>query len=471
MIESLSALRSHLADNPMLPDAHTVWVGKRGYDAQQFFTFMPIHTIVCADYGQDSDALADGRTLLSLENRQGERHEWHHITEELFQSDFGEHVKATLTESGPNVKIICYHSGAQIESFVDTTPGTYLFSVREELRERLDNKLTLPPLLPTIGVTPIEGEIAALHRLSFDELAEKYGTPFVLQLPVGSAGSGTAFIDSAETFRHWHHAHRDSKVKIARFVDGASFSINAVVYHDQVICSQPNVQIVGCPECVRLDTAYCGTDFTITKQYRPETIERIYDYTTKIGRWLSTQSYQGMYGLDLIVTPDEDVFVCELNARFTGENQFIADYQAMRNMVPLSFFHVAAYANIEISTDEIDAYNRALTTPLEGSCLTLHNRLNQPVRIDGDLKPGIYTFSDGHLHFERPGLTLSQCRTPGEICIMNAVPSKGALIDADTTLLRVQTFSSVLANDRRRLDSETCALIDCIYDNLRPTPS
>lgn len=467
MIESLSKLSKITKQLKVIRDGYFIWNGKRALDAHQFLTFMPVQMIACADYGDDVRHLERGGiNIFSLEKYEGQRREWHHITEEIFQGEFGKQLKDNIRNLNREVNLICYHSSKYVEDFVDSNPSVNLLSVRIDLKESLDDKTVLPEALPKIGIKPITGEVSKMKQLTFEKLARKYGLPFVLQIPIGTAGSGTAFISRQAEFDSWYGKHENSKVKITRFVQGASVAINGVVYKDMVVYSQPNIQIVGQPECVTLNTNYCGSDFTITKTFKDSTFSKIYDYTGKIGRWLAAKGFKGMFGLDFIVTYDtEDVYVCEVNTRFTGENQFIADFQAIRNQVPLSFFHIASFLDINIPDEEIDKYNAALS-PLVGSCITLHNREGVKVKVRGEMKPGIYTFEDGKLNYNRFGISLSDCRRDDEICITNAVPDKGMLIDIDASILRIQTFKSVLNEDKKTYNPWIKNIINSVYEKI-----
>lgn len=468
MIENFTEFKKYLSKEEPFKGKYFAWNGKRYFDAFQFIPFMPVHLIISVDYGIDTREFEDDISILSKEKEERKRREWHHISEETFQQDFGKKVKEFILKLGKKVSLLTYHSSKDIEEFISSHPESIeLIGPEIELKDYLDCKTTLPPDLPGIGIPPLPGEIRKISETNFGELVEKYGETLVIQWGIGDSGSGTSFISSKDAFEKLKATKAGELVKISKFLDGYSIAICAVAYGDSVILSQPNVQVVGCPECVTKRATYCASDFTVSKYFSPKRMKQIYDYTLKVGRWMKSKGYRGLFGIDFITSKDDpdSVYISECNARFTGEGQFYTDYQKMANQVPLQFFHIAEYTGIDIPKPEIESYNESLK-PLEGSCVTLHNILEKDAVVGNQVIPGVYRLKNNKLQHIRPGLMLSDCKDKDEFVISCAVPLKGEIVEPAASILRFQTFKSVVDNTYKRFNEWTKNLVGLLRKEL-----
>ncbi len=137
----------------------------------------------------------------------------------------------------------------------------------------------------------------------------------------------------------------------------------------------------------------------------------------------------------------------------------------MANQVPLQFFHIAEYTGINIPKDEIESYNKSLK-PLEGSCVTLHNILGKDAVVRRQIMPGVYRLENNRLKYIRPGFMLSDCKDENEFVISRAVPLKGEIVEPDASIMRFQTFKSVVDNTYKRFNEWTKNLIGLLRKEL-----
>ncbi len=133
------------------------------------------------------------------------------------------------------------------------------------------------------------------NQVQFAEMIKKYGKPLVVQWGIGDSGSGTSFISSKDEFEKIKAENPKELIKVSKFIGGYSIAICAVVYRDSVVLSQPNVQVVGCLECVTKSTTYCASDFTVSKDFSQKRTKQIYDYTFKVGKWMKSKGYRGTF--------------------------------------------------------------------------------------------------------------------------------------------------------------------------------
>ncbi|MCX6348849.1 MAG: hypothetical protein NTV79_05030, partial [Candidatus Aureabacteria bacterium] len=271
-------------------------------------------------------------------------------------------------------------------------------------------------------------------------LADRYPDGFVLQTPLSQAGGGTLFVFSGDDFARVIEDNRKSlveafdrtEVKLTPFLAGPSLNCTGCVVNGAVAVSQPDIQIVGDPYFVQTPGQYIGSDFA-RNDISPEHRRLIFDVMKKVGGWIGRQGFRGNFGIDFLTTVNQDnrvkdVYVSEVNARLVGELQYMADWQTMEDCVPLTFFHLAEWLNIdEITPKDIEAYNRSLP-PLKGSALLLYTREKGTLAAKGGVTTGIYRYRDGKLERLRDGYLLSETRNDEEFVITNGLPRKGTVV-------------------------------------------
>ncbi len=84
-----------------------------------------------------------------------------------------------------------------------------------------------------------------------------------------------------------------------------------------VVANEEDVYIAGvADQRIEDGTRFTGSMFPSVLD--SETIEKLKEYTVKVGEWLATKGYRGIFGCDYLVTKDKDIRFLEINARKQG---------------------------------------------------------------------------------------------------------------------------------------------------------
>lgn len=446
-LESLSTLRR---DPRTARDAKGWSVFYQGFGpiaAQMFAPFLPVSTIVCAFDGAEVDEFARsappkglGAKVFTYERAKGVRHASVGLFDDFFLDDRADEIAAAIAAAPGRTAAIPFASSEALERFLfRRAPDALLAQNPVVVRRFFENKLLLAAHAGEIGVPlPRAARIALCGDLAYAPLAAAYPTGFVLQVAFSQHGAGTEFVFSEADFNRVMEALRAgcgeafgrTQVKITPFLNGPSLNCTGVVLHGAVALSPVDVQIVGDPNFISVRGQYIGSDFSYPVD--PNLREEVLRITRKIGEWLGAHGYRGNFGVDLLTTMDpsgkiREVFVSEVNARLVGESQYMADFEAMEDVVPLIWFHLAEFLRWDVAAAEVEAYNRSLH-PVRGAALILYTREKGIFRAAGGLRPGVYRIpaagagTGGRLERLREGWILSDTRADDEFVVTNGVP-------------------------------------------------
>jgi len=177
-------------------------------------------------------------------------------------------------------------------------------------------------------------------------LSFRNGSTVVVRPSQTSGGNGFAMCAPSEVAEHWSTG-TDGLLSVAPFVDGGlPVNVGAVVWADGVTLHHPSVQLIGIPECVGRPFGYAGSDFGRAKTIPAATLDRIEDIVVRVGTWLGGYGYRGAYGVDLLVTDEQVVFV-EVNPRFQGSTALSCAMDSAAGSSCLLIEHVAAALGLE----------------------------------------------------------------------------------------------------------------------------
>ena len=323
-----------------------------------------------------------------------------------------------------------------------------------------------------IGIPmPPRAVLSQFISLAFRELADQYPQGFVIQIPHSQHGGGTDFVFNEDDFMRVLHEKKKmlgksferTQVKITPYLSGPSLNCTGCVVNGAVALSPPDIQIVGDPALVPNPAMYIGSDFS-RQGLTPAERHEVLDITERIGQWLGSNGYRGNFGVDFLTTVDanlnlKDIYVSEVNARLVGESQYMADFEAMNDIVPLIFFHLAEYLELDISPEHISEYNRNLPD-VKGSAIIIYTNEKGCHQAKGGLTSGVYRIDNGALTKVREGWTLSDTQSDDEIVLTNGVPWGDLVIghprygDECIPLLYIMTRKSIVDQKNWKVVSE-----------------
>lgn len=441
------------------------WCGQRALDCVGLSQLLPMDFIVCCDYGQDVSELESQIPIFSIEKMNSIRKNWsnNHL-ELIFSGKAGAQFKQF--SGSRRQHFLCYRSIGYLENLQQQRPNQHNLAANPlELKKYFDNKLILYNKLPELSLRIIPGEITKLSLVTFNQLARKYGLPFVIQLPIGSSGNNTFFIFNEKEFEHIFPRIKKSDFKVSKYLPNYSLNINAAIFRKHIFLSPPSVQIVGARECATRPSIFCGNDFGATAQVPNSIIEESYRVTSILSKWLILKGYRGVFGLDLLVS-DEKVYVIEINPRMQNSTDVLTISQLQNEQVPLIAIHLLEFLDgSQKNTVQLEQFQLQ-----QGAQIILHNLERRRVRVDGEIRSGIYKYIDGELYFRRKGISLFEQLQPGEFLITCGVPYRNQLVEKAAPLLKIQTNELLLKNDLFQLNEWAAGIADKVYKkmNLKP---
>lgn len=493
-LESLTALKKTIASRGWFRNARLVYHGLGPVGAHMFFHFMPVSAIISLYYGDEVARYIEeewGTKVFSFEKMNGVRLNDGADYYVNFLRDHGGEIAAYMGGLSGGVLLAPFAPSDAIHEFLFTRARDWrLLTNPKIVQDYFEYKARLALEAKAIGVPmPPESQVVPFGRLDYRRLSDRYDGGFVMQTPLAAGGSGTEFVFDEADFdrivegrrRQLGNAFDVMPVKITRFLSGPSPNCTGCVVNGAVAVSQPDIQVVGDPYFVKRQGQYIGSDYTV-EAFSPEQKALMFDVVRRIGRWMGGQGYRGNFGVDFLSTVDDenrvkDIFVSEVNARLVGESQYMADFQAMADGVPLTFFHLAEWMNVrEITPAEIEAYNESLPR-IRGSALLLYTRQKGVFKAMGSVTAGVYRCENGRLVRVRDGYLLSQTRNDDEFVLSVGVPWEGLVIghprygDCNVHLCYVLTRESIVdPHNFRVVSAKWRGIADLVYDSFKLTP-
>ena len=189
---------------------------------------------------------------------------------------------------------------------------------------------------------------------------------------------------------------------------------------------------------------YCGNDYIAAGHLSRRIIDNVMEQTERLGTWLGSLGYRGLFGLDFVIDSSESsAYAVDLNPRWQGSTVLLtlAEYKAGR--LPLAVAELACRLN-QMSEQEVLRHNDEFREPVSASHVSLRCRTTSWWRVTGSLRPGVYTPSREPA-FVRPGLRLNDLDAPTtEMLVAGGVPRPGALLAPGSHALRFSSERQVI---------------------------
>ena len=448
--------------------------------AQMFAPFLPVDVILCAFDGAEVDTHARaprpnglGAKVFTYERAKGVRHASIGLFDRFFLDDHADAIAAAIAAAPGRKVAIPFASNDAIESFLfRRAPDVFLGQNPAVVRAHFEDKMRLAVHAGEMGVPlPPAARVALAGDLAYAPLAGAYPAGFVMQVAFSQQGAGTEFVFAREDFDRVIESIRAAtgetfprtQIKITPFMNGPSLNCTGVVVRGAVALSPANLQLVGDPRFVdpvvesgtetwapsgiaflgddlfvAVRGQYMGSDFSYPME--PAVRDEVLAIARRIGEWLGRHGYRGNFGIDLLTrmegTRIAEIAVSEINARLVGESQYLADFEAVEGIVPLTWFHLAEFLQWDVTPREVEAYDAALR-PVRGAALMVYTREKGIFRAAGGLRPGVYripeppvetarlerlrdgwTFSDIRADVGRPRHRPPALRRPGDLALL-----------------------------------------------------
>jgi len=263
------------------------------------------------------------------------------------------------------------------------------------------------------------------------QLAQPFVFPAVLQYETGYAGNSTFVVYNDKDLQTLISSKK-GKYKIVKFIkNNGTYTNNCFCYNDQVFISEPFFQYTGIPGLTRTKLGSCGNNFFvhIDKQAKKD----IRSYSKKIGEHLLSMKYKGVFGIDFVLSEGNEVFVIEINPRFTASISFFTQLEKLTGNE--TFFEKQVKIFSEHKQIE-SSYNSIL----KGKRLLVRNDTFEDQVIKGDFQSGIYKIKNNQFEFLREDFFVKGLNKE-EVLLF--IKNKGFVATPETDIINLYTLSDI----------------------------
>lgn len=395
-------------------------------------------------------------------------------------------AKKYLSEIKEPFKFVVYKSMGKFEEIIAENGWEFVGNKRE-VRDKYENKKYFKELLRELNVRTIPGdnfEIKDLNYKIIEEYKQKYNVEkVVLQIAEATwgGGTGTFFIENEEGFKKYEtrtlelfEKLKDTEkeirsVNVAPFITGISSSVPCCATKFGTFVGSIQTQLVDVSEVnAKLPTrsgVYSGHDWVVN-DFSEKSQKQAEEIAKKFGDYIYSQGYKGIFGIDLIVDKDGEVWPVECNPRETDAFPLILMLQMEKGAIPFQVFHNLEHLDIpyEIDFEEMD---KTYKQKYNASQLVMYNNVNSSSVDTKAIKAGVYKLVDGEkLDFVRDGYASWHLENTNEFLITEDVNKKaGNVYDPHERMLRFILRGQMVDKDGNVLPQNAKA-IELVYKML-----
>ena len=234
--------------------------------------------------------------------------------------------------------------------------GIELLLSSPDIVSRVGDKTLLPEILEYARLRPIPYFLyEPRSRSDAKQVWRKFdGTPVVVQQPANNlTGTGTRLVSDyhelSRTLAEWGA----ERLKISRYLDGTSLTISGCVGPSHTIVSAISKQLVGLPRLTCFWGAHCGNQLVGGTELAEDGVTLCYDACRKVGDELRERGFLGVFGLDLLITRENKVFVIEINPRLQSVSSLVNIYEIEAGLLPLPGVHLLSFLQEELPVAEL----------------------------------------------------------------------------------------------------------------------
>jgi hypothetical protein len=426
-----------------------LWQNRSGFYCMGLEQFCPISVVACLDDSREYDLIErrTGIRFCCLERHTGRRTRPDESAIEEILPRLGRQIGRLLEEPGRDHWAIVCPLPCQTLSAFAASSGYESACHPSELGNWLSHKANFFSGLEGLDLPRMRGRWTRLSETRYAELCSELGSGFVAQLAVGSSGSGTVFIRSETDYALAGARLADAPVWVAPDLGNLSLNINAIAMAASVVAGYPSVQLAGLEMLSSAPGMYCGNDYSAAAGLPPSALEEVSRQTERIGQWLVSLGYRGLFGLDFVFDPATwKAFAVDLNPRWQGSTALLTQAEWRAGRLPLAAAELAYRLGV-LEEAEIRKRQEAFFQPVRAAQMSL--RWHRPGwwKVTGELEPGVYSVQP-QVRYLRPGASLNDCGAPEEILVTGGAPRRGVWIGPGAHLLRVYSEQPVMDLDR-----------------------
>ncbi len=305
---------------------------------------------------------------------------------------------------------------------------------------------------------------------AYKELKEKYGW-FMLQDEDSSGSKGTYRIENSddylEAIRALKKYSRGRNIVVSKYIPGESTSIQVCITKHGIFNGGIQRQLMNsawlCNSKLDDQSKWCGGEVGV--EYPDIVHHQTQEVASIIGSELASHGYKGIFGVDFIITPDNEVYVIEINARLTGYSHVISDLQMQNGKIPFMLLHALELGNFDYDVTDVTALPSTGRYKKQASLLVMSNPLEEPLVMKHHIKPGVYRQVGNKVEFVKDAFSLQALRGDDKMLIMSR-HAQGDSVDTGKRILKVMKYGKTMSKngDLNAKGRDTIAAIKNTFD-------
>ncbi len=300
-----------------------------------------------------------------------------------------------------------------------------------------------------------EYEIYYMNELdkaaAYKDLQDKYGN-FMLQDEESSGSKGTYAIksqdDYVEAVKSLKKFSRGRTIVVSKYVHGTAASIQVCITKYGIFSGGIQRQLIDSQylgnSSLEGANKWCGGE--VGGEYPDIVHHQTQEIASIVGSELASHGYKGIFGIDLIITPQNEVYAIEINARLTGYSHLISDLQMQNGKVPFMLLHALELGNYEYDVTDTTALPSSTRYKKTASLMILNNPLDEDLVLKHYIKPGVYHQVGGKVEFVKDGYTLQSLKGEDTMLIMSR-HAQGDSVERGRRVLKVMKYGKTMNRD------------------------
>ncbi|MGH7197091.1 MAG: ATP-grasp domain-containing protein [Candidatus Saccharimonadales bacterium] len=289
----------------------------------------------------------------------------------------------------------------------------------------------------------------SLQRKNEYERLRKKFTKFVVQDEESVGCRATFIIENQEDFLEAVAALKESSsdraAVVSEFIPGVVASTQVCITKYGTFNTGVQRQLVNskhlCNPELEGTAKWCGGE--LGGNY-PEIVNlQVQQIAHIVGSELASRGYKGIFGIDIIVTPENKVYAIEINARMTGYSQLISDMQAKQGKIPFLLLHALEVGNVPYKIEDLRALPASHHYKRPLSFLVMSNPLDCGFTMKHYIRPGIYRLSGGELVFEKATCSIEYLHDEESVLIICKY-NQNDIVPRGAPMLKIMHYGSTI---------------------------
>lgn len=298
---------------------------------------------------------------------------------------------------------------------------------------------------------------------SYRDLRERFEGPFVLQDEESSGSKGTYVIhdedDYVDAVKSLKKFSQGRSIVVSQFVKGETASIQVCITKYGIFSGGIQKQLLSnkslCNTKIAGAAKWCGGEVGATY---PDIVQhQAQEIATVVGSELSSHGYKGIFGVDIIVTPENEVYAIEINARLTGYSHIISDLQLMEGKIPFMLLHVLELGNLNYEVTDGEALPSSGRYKKPASLMIVNNPQTDDFVVKKYIRPGVYKFTDGKIQFVKEAYSVSALRGEDQLLILSRF-NEGEAVEPGKRILKIMKLGKIMKKDELNPKAEEIVL-------------